>query len=128
MELCDKTVIYLVFFVHLFIFSDSASVRHASLANVLNYFQQIFAESDERVIKILARKIKPRARSKLYEDIDNKIQNTLTEYENMVDSGQISDAEFGQSTNSFLNRLSYLILQMDSSGHSTRKDHKIREV
>lgn len=63
------------------VFSDSASVRHASLQNTLSYFQTLFVESDERVVKILRGKIKPRPRDAKYNEIDTKIQNAITEYE-----------------------------------------------
>lgn len=46
----------------------------------------------------------------------------------MIDQNEISDDEFSQTTSTYLNRLSYLLLQLDDRGTSTRKDMKIREV
>lgn len=62
-------------------YRDPASVRNAALPSVLNFFQMLFAESDERVVKILNGKLKPRPRDKIYESVDNKIQNSLNEYD-----------------------------------------------
>lgn len=89
----------------------------------------------------MAGKILPRPRDRTYADIDSKLLNALNEYEvfkskyskqyffkEMIDTGEISNEEFAKNTETYLNRISYLLLQMDSKMVSSRKDHKIREV
>jgi hypothetical protein len=39
------------------------------------------SETDDRIIKLKSGKVKPRKRERIYEELDEKIMNTLNEYE-----------------------------------------------
>lgn len=57
---------------------------HGSVPVFLNFIQQIISESDDRTIKIKKGKIKPKKREKKYAELDDKIMNTLNEYEVII--------------------------------------------
>ena len=63
------------------IFSDPAKIRHGSVNNALTFFQQIMAENDLRIHKILNGIEKPRPRDKIYQCLDDKIINALNDYD-----------------------------------------------
>lgn len=120
---------------HSMIKRDPSSVRCASLVTFLSFFQTIMAESDDRITKILGGKMLPRGRDPKYEQLDNRIIQTLDEYEvelyikkilfNLQENVETHVDDFEEFTLHILDRLSYLMLEMDTKGLKTIKQSKI---
>lgn len=51
------------------------------MPNCLRFFQQLFAESDVRLQKVISGSEMPKPRSAVYEALDNKIIKLLNEYD-----------------------------------------------
>lgn len=60
---------------------DPAHIKHGTVSNSLQFFQQFFAETDMRAEKLMQKKERPKPRDKFYELLDDKILLVMREYQ-----------------------------------------------